>query len=151
MGKIDEEYILNTCNFCGATYEDGKTDCFIMSQDGTLICSSCIVRCEAMLTDKKRDDINFKRFQALPSQDTTEKLRPVTRIPKRWIICDTQLYKTIPRVTACSPDGKKRENFSIPKQLAHWIISYDEKMDIDKLREDIKNELNNTVRSALLQ
>jgi hypothetical protein len=67
IGEIDEEDVVNTCNFCGATDVDGKT-----------------------------------------------------------------------------------ENFSIPKQLAHWFISYDEKMDIDKLREEMKKELNTTVRTALL-
>ena len=152
MNEINEKNIVHTCNFCGATSDDGKTECLIMAPDGTtLICNACIAQCEAMLLDRKRTDIDFRRFTAIQPLPTSNKLRPITRVPKTWVICETHLFKTIPSITACSRDGSQTEEFSIPKQLALWMISYNEQKDIDKIRDSLKDDLKRLVRTALLR
>lgn len=70
-------------------------------------------------------------------------------MPKQWVVCKEDLLSSIPNVTACSPDGKDNEVFSIPKQLAKWMISAGKKMDIDQIREEIKKDLCTTLREVL--
>lgn len=149
MSENKKEGTVHTCNFCGATNVDGKTDCLVMSEDGTVICDTCVSHCEAIVAERKRDDIDFRRIPGSRYKVTKEKLRPITSIPKRWVVCDTHLFRGVPTITACSPNGKKREIFSIPKPLAHWMISKDEKLDVDNIRETIKLELSSTVRAAI--
>ena len=150
MSEIEEDNTVYTCNFCGATSDDGKTECLVMGEDGTSICNACIAQSEALLLDRKITELDFVRFTTGQPKATQKKLRPITRIPKSWVICQTHLFKTIPSVTACSQDGSKTEEFSISKQLALWMISYNEQKDIDKIRDSLKDDLKRLVRNALL-
>ena len=149
MSKDEQDDTVHTCNFCGVTDDDEKIDAMVMGPDGTLICCGCIASAQALLLDKKITDVDFKRYMAHQPRPSTKKLRPITRIPKSWIICDTHLLKTVPSVIACSEDGQRCEEFSIPMQLALWMINYNEQKDIDKIREELKKDLASEVRKAL--
>ncbi len=121
------------------------------ASDDTVICNRCVRIAEAIMAERERDAIPLYRIINKINQSTEEKLRPITRIPKRWVICKVHLQKLRPCITACSPDGKKFETFSIPKQLAHWMISPDEEIDLDKIRKDIKKDIINAVTEELLR
>ncbi len=149
MSEADKSNIVHTCNFCGATDNDGVTELMIKGQDGTLICNSCVRTCEALLIERDREDIPLYRFIDLIPKSTEVKLRPITRIPKSWVICKVHLQKIRPCVTACSPDGEKFETFSIPRQLAYWMIFPDEEINLDKIRKDIAQDIINAVKKEL--
>lgn len=149
MSKSDKDDIVHTCNFCGAKNTDELIDCMVQAHDGTIICEMCIIRAEAIVADREREDLYLGRIISKINESTKKKLRPIGKIPKHWLICKTLLHTVNPCVTACSPDGEEFETFSIPKQLALWIISSEEEFDLDRIRKDIKQDLIDEVTSVL--
>ncbi len=137
---------IHMCSFCKKTSDE--VDVLIASPDDVLICNECIRLCEAVLAENDREDIHLNRING-SRKEQGGKLRPITRIPKRLLIYDANPYAVIPYVTACDSSREKKENFSLPKQLAHWIIAKDKTVDIDELKKDIKNEIIYTVVDAL--
>ena len=137
---------IHTCSFCKKTNDE--VDVLIAAPDDVLICNECIRLCEAVLADNDRGDIHLSRING-SRKEPGGKLRPITRIPKRLLIYDVNPYGVIPYVTACDSSGEKKENFSLPKQLAHWIIVKNKTVDIDELKKDMKNEIICTVVDAL--
>ncbi len=142
MSETDDSGIINTCNFCGATNQDEMTTCLIQGDDGSIICNMCVAQAEAIVTGEKREDITlYDVMEDIRKSAMATNLSPITKIPKSWLVCKANLFNTNPSVTACSPDGIKFRTFAIPKPLAHWMISSDERIDIDKIREEIKQDL----------
>jgi hypothetical protein len=136
------------CSFCGKTSSD--VDFFVTSKDDkVLICDRCVRACDAVTTEVVSSDLALYRIPGNQLPRETKKLRPITRLPKTWSIYEVNLYAAIPYVTACNPLNEKSEDFSIPKQLAHWMIRSDKIDDIEKLKEDIKNEITQHLRTAL--
>lgn len=135
------------CNFCGK--ESEAVDVMVMGKDGTILCNQCIIQCNAILEDKKRDDIDFFRIPGKLHSKPLGKLRPVTRIPKHWVICKEDLLCSAPNVTACSPDGKDNEVFALPKQLALWMINFDKQMDVDQIRDELKKDMFDSISAVL--
>lgn len=137
---------IHRCSFCEKSSDE--VDLLVAGPiDSVMICSECIRMCEAVLAEHDKSNIYLTRITG--TQETTTKLRPITRMPKKWLIYDVNPYAAIPYVTACDSAGKKQEDFSIPKQLAHWIITVDKTVDIDELKEEIKKEIAQTVRASL--
>lgn len=138
---------IHICSFCEKTSKE--VDILIAAPDDkVLICNECIRICEAVLAENDRSDLYLSRIHGTQEKQK-EKLRPITRMPKKWLVYDVNPYAAIPYVTACDSSGGKREDFSIPKQLAHWIITTDNTVDIDELKKNIKNEISYSVRAAL--
>ncbi len=137
---------IHRCSFCEKSSKE--VDLLIAGPtDQIMICSGCIRMCEAVLAEHDRSNIYLNRI--VGTQEKTIKLRPITRMPKKWSVYDVNPYAGLPYVTACDPTGKKQEDFSIPKQLAYWIITKDRTVDIDELKEEIKKEIFKTVRASL--
>lgn len=137
---------IHTCSFCKKTSDE--VEILVASPDDIFICNECIRLCEAVLDENDRGNIHLSRIDGI-REKTKEKLRPITRIPKKWLVYKANPYAVVPYVTACDSSGEKKEKFSIPKQLARWIIVKDETVDIDRLKKDIKNEIIYTVVDAL--
>ncbi len=151
MSATEEDDIIHTCNFCGAADTDETVECLLKGEDGTLICNMCVKRAEALLEDKQVEDIYLSHFKYEIDASTKGNLRPINKIPKRWLIFEAHIHKINPCVTACSPDGDEIETFSIPKQLAYWMISSEEEFDLDKIRKKIRRDLIDEVTTMLRQ
>jgi len=136
----------HTCSFCGKAISE--VELLIAGPKDIMICNECIRQCETILAEKNSGDIYLRPVYG-PQEKQEEKLRPITRMPKKWLVYDVNPYATIPYVIGCDSSGEKRENFSIPKQLARWMITADNTVDIDELKKDIKDELTSTVMAAL--
>ena len=143
MDKNGEDY---ACSFCGKA--TSEIELLIAGPKDIMICNECVRLCEAILAERDLDDIYLHPIYG-SQEKQEEKFRPITRMPKKWLVYDVNPYATIPYVIACDSSGEKRENFSIPKQLARWIITTDKTVDIDELKKNIKNELTSTVMAAL--
>lgn len=148
MSETDEPKVVYTCDFCKQTTDEVED--LIAGRDGTpIICDRCVRYCEAVLQDAHRPLECYCRIPGRLHDERSMKLRPVTRIPKTWMICETDLYCSTPNVTACSPTGRKTERFAIPRQLAQWMIVKSEKLDLEELREKMKDDIARTVREVL--
>lgn len=150
MDQVEKTVEIHSCDFCKR--DSDQVENLFVAPDGTpTICDRCVRLCEAVLVDMH---IPLKAFCRIPGNlhdERKEKLRSVTRIPKNWVICSTDLCCSTPNVTGCSPDGKKTERFAIPKQLAQWMIARDERLDIDELRKKVKEDVARTVSEVLRQ
>ena len=136
---------IHICSFCEKSSEE--VDLLVAGPKDSMICSECIRLCESVLAEHDRNNICLTRIAG--TQEKATKLRPITRMPKKWLVYDANPYAVIPYVTACDRAGKKQEDFSIPKQLANWILIEDKAVDIDELKEKIKKEIAQTVRASL--
>lgn len=142
--KSVHSHNFQTCSFCGHKANDVEV-IIVASDNGPNICNECVRLCESILTEKTREYNDFKKFPGDKFIPAGNKMRSVAKIPKNWIVSETDLYASIPSVIATSPDGKKVENFSVPKQLALWMISNDQKIDLEELRKEIKKEILDTI------
>lgn len=142
-----EESII--CSFCGKTSDEFEYVVTGPNEDAPYICNECIRQCEALAAERNVPDAYFHRILGKRHNERQQQLRPITRIPKTWIICDADLFCSTPNIVASSPDGEKIERFSIPKQLAHWMIVQKQKLDVDELREKIRDDMARTVREVL--
>lgn len=138
-----------TCSFCGKTSDEFEFVVTGPNEDAPYICNECIRGCEALVADRNVPDAYFRRISGKLHDERQQKLRPITRLPKSWIICSTDLYCSTPNIVASSPDGEKIERFSIPKQLALWMIIQKQELDMDELREKIKDDMARTVKEVL--
>jgi len=148
MNETEAPEEIHTCDFCKST-SDQVENLFVAPGDTPVICDRCVRICEAMFVDAHIPLNHFCRIPGKLHNERKEKLRPITKIPKSWVICSTDLCCSTPNVTGTSADGKKSERFSIPKQLAHWMIARDERLDMDELRKKIKEDLARTVKEVL--
>ena len=136
------------CSFCGKKANDVEV-IIVASDKGPNICNECVRLCEAMLEEKKRDYIDYRIVPGGLHAESQKKLRLITKIPEDLVVCETNLYATHPSVVACSTDGTKTEHFLIPKQLALWMISTDQKIDIDKMRKEVKKDILDSIRQHI--
>jgi len=148
MNESEEPDVIQACDFCGST-SDEVENLFVGPGGSPIICDRCVRVCDAMIVDMNIPLNYFCRIPGNLHDERKEKLRPITRIPKSWVICSTDLCCSTPNVTGCSPDGNKSERFSIPKQLAHRMIARDERLDVEELRKKIKEDMARTVNEAL--
>ena len=140
---------LYTCNFCGKTSDEFEFAVTGPKEDAPYICNECVRGCEALAAERNVPDAYFHMISGKLHNERQQKFRPITRLPKTWVICSTDLYCSTPNIVASSPDGEKIERFSIPKQLAHWIIIKKQELDVDELREKIRDDMARTVREVL--
>jgi len=139
---------IDICDFCKRT-SDEVENLFAAPGGTPVICDRCVRVCEAMFVDANVPLNYFCRIPGKRHDERKEKLKPITRIPKKWVICSTDLCCSTPNVIGCSLDGKKNERFSVPKQLANWMIANDDRLDIDDLRKSIKEDLSRTINEVL--
>ena len=71
--------------------------------------------CEAVLAEYDRSNIYLAPITG--TQEKTTKLRPITRMPKKWSIYDVNPYAVLPYVTACDPAGKSMNIFQFQSRL----------------------------------
>lgn len=147
--ETSEEDIV--CSFCGKKTSEVKV--MVAKDDGhdAAICGKCLKLCEAVIEEGGMEDSGYHRIPSKKYNLSPGKLRPITRIPEGWHICDTELYARTPYVTACSRNGKRHAEFAVPKPLAWWMISNDEKLDVDKLREDITKHISYVIWQTLMK
>lgn len=146
--SVDKEEESHICSFCEKT--SSEVDLFIQGKDqSTLICDDCVRISEAIVAKRRSDEVDLSLIYGERGKRAKEKLRPITRMPKSWIICDSDLYSSAPSITACPTNEKKVEKFSIPNQLALWMISSDPKLNIDQIREKIRKDMNTRISETL--
>jgi len=141
---------IHQCSFCGESSENLE---FLIAGGPTghetYICDKCIKLCVTIATEYKTPLDNYRKVHGTLHVEIETNLRPITRIPKKWVVSKSDLFCKTPNVTATSPNGNKSENFSIPKPLAYWMITKDKKLDLDELREKIKEDMARRVREVL--
>ena len=136
------------CSFCGKKANDVEV-IIVASDEGPSICNECVRLCETMLEGKKRDCINYRTVPGELHAESQKQLRLITQIPKDWVVCETNLYASHPSVVACSTDGTQTEHFFIPKPLALWMLSTDQKIDMDKMRKEVKKDILDSIRQHI--
>lgn len=149
MCEQNQEEKIFICKFCGAT-STGTTKMVTRKDDDEIaICGKCILACEALLRDEDEENEKFDRIPHRQRPKPGDKLRSITRIPKGWRIYNVELFEKAPYVRACSSNGKKGADFALPLPLAVWMMSNDDKLDLEKLRAGIIDRISMAVWSTI--
>lgn len=140
------------CLFCGTCFSDSVKMVIRKDKEDTAICSNCIMNCESVLRGEEEEEEEKERFRRMPPRPRPQpgdKLRSISRIPKGWHVYDVELFEKEPYARACSSTGKKIADFSLPLPLAVWMMSNDDKLDIEEIREKIIDRINMAVWGAI--
>ena len=137
------------CKFCGAKSSDSEKMVGRKDDDEVVICSKCIMACNAVLRGEDEENSHFDRIPPRPRPQPGDELRPISRMPKGWRVYDVELFEKVPYARACSSNRKKAADFALPLPLAVWMMSNDDKLDIEKLRSGIIDRISRAIWIAI--
>jgi len=148
MSELSKEKIY-VCKFCGAT-PSGSVKMFARKDNEEMtICSKCIMVCESIMREEDEKNDQFDRIPHRKRRQPGDELRSISRMPKGWRVYDVELFEKVPYARACSSNGKKSADFALPLPLAVWMMSNDDKLDLEKLRAGIIDRISMAVWSTI--